>query len=137
MIRRPMTMEEARDMSYDASFPLVADGRGMVVENEGSVAAMLMCYNWTETSCWVHLVIRDSQVLQNQFLANELFNFTFGANGLRMLLTTASSLNEGSLALQKAYGFEELVRIPDAFSEGEDMVISRLTRETWLSKRAH
>jgi hypothetical protein len=54
-----------------------------------------------------------------------------------MLLTTTSSLNEGSLALQKAYGFEELFRIPNAISDGEDLVISRLSREEYMKRSAH
>jgi RimJ/RimL family protein N-acetyltransferase len=83
------------------------------------------------------MVIQDSKVLQDNYLAKELFRFTFEVLERTMLIATASSLNEGSLALQRAYGFEEVCRIPDAFSDGEDMVISTLTRERHMRRRIH
>ena len=135
---RPMTAEEAIEMKDEAGVNLVDDGIGMtVVDDDGAVMAKALCCNWTETSCFVHLVIKDPRALQGNRMADELFDFTFNTRDCIMLLATASSLNEGSLALQKAYGFEEVCRIPDAFSLGEDMVISRLTRETYLKRRVH
>jgi L-amino acid N-acyltransferase YncA len=132
-----MTSQEAMDMKDEAGINLVDDGVGMtVVGDDEQVMAKVLCCNWTETSCFVHLVVKDPKVLEKNMLARELFEFTFGVRGCIMLLATASSLNEGSLALQKAYGFEEVCRIPDAFSLGEDMIISRLTRERY-ERRIH
>ena len=138
MIARPMTMYDAILMKDEINVPLVDDGRGFVIQDdEGRELAKVMCCNFTENSCFVHMVIRDSAVLQNNYLAREIFHFTFTVLGRTMLLATASSLNEGSLALQRGYGFEEVCRIADAFSDGDDMVISKLTHEKFLSGRIH
>lgn len=133
----PMTMQQAYEMKHEANIALMDDGRGFVVMNGDEVAAKVICCDFTQNSCHVHMVIRDSKVLQDNYLAKELFRFTFEVLGRTMLIATASSLNEGSLALQRAYGFEEVCRIPDAFSDGEDMVISTLTRERHMRRRIH
>jgi len=133
----PMTMQQAIEMKTEANIPLVDDGRGIVIEDNGRLLAKLLCCNFTENSCFVHMVIYDSRVLEDNFLARELFRFTFTVMRRTMLLATASSLNEGSLALQRGYGFEEVCRITDAFADGEDMVISKLTYDKFLSGRVH
>jgi hypothetical protein len=132
-----MTMQQAYDMKHEANIALMDDGRGFVVMNGDVIAAKILCCDFTQNSCHVHMVIQDSKVLQDNFLAKELFRFTFEVLERTMLIATASSLNEGSLALQRAYGFEEVCRIPDAFSDGEDMVISTLTRERHMRRRIH
>jgi len=133
----PMTMQQAYDMKHEANIALMDDGRGFVVMNGEDVAAKILCCDFTHNACHVHMVIKDSRVLQDNFLAKELFRFTFEVLERTMLIATASSLNEGSLALQRAYGFEEVCRIPDAFSDGESMVISTLTRESHMRRRIH
>lgn len=135
---RPITAEEAEAMREEVNVPLTDDGLGMTVEHEdGAVMAKFICYNWTQNSCFIHMVIKDPKVLEKNAAAREVFDFTFNARGCIMLLATASSLNEGSLALQKAYGFEEVCRIPDAISDGEDLVLSKLTRERYEQRRIH
>ena len=132
-----MTMQQALEMKEEAGINLVDDGRGIVIMDGEREMAKLLCCNFTENSCFVHMVIRDPKVLEKNFLARELFHFTFTVMQRTILLATASSLNEGSLALQKAYGFEEVCRIADAFSDGEDMVISKLTYDNYLRRRIH
>lgn len=132
-----MTMQQAIEMKEEAGISLMDDGRGIVVVEDGRLLAKMLCDHFTDTSCFVHLVIYDPIVLQHNFLAKELFHFTFTVMGRTMLLATASSFNEGSLALQRGYGFEEVCRIADAYSDGEDMVISKLTRDKFLSGRIH
>ena len=133
----PMTLQHALEMKDECGISIPNDGRGIVIEENGRELAKVLCCNFTENSCFVHMVIRDPKVLERNFLANEIFRFTFETMKRTMLLATASSLNEGSLALQRAYGFEEVCRITDAFSNGEDMVISRLTRDEYQKRRAH
>jgi RimJ/RimL family protein N-acetyltransferase len=83
------------------------------------------------------MVVYDSKVHEKNFFADEILGFTFKTANRKMALTTTSSLNEGSLALQKAYGFQEVARIPDAFSDGEDLILSKLTREDYMKRRGH
>jgi hypothetical protein len=130
-------MQQAYEMKHEANIALMDDGRGFVVMNGEEVAAKILCCDFTQNACHVHMFIQDSKVLQGNFLAKELFRFTFEVLERTMLIATASSLNEGSLALQRAYGFEEVCRIPDAFSDGESMVISTLTRESHMRRRIH
>lgn len=135
---QPITPEEAQRMKDVAVFAFTDDMIGGTVVNEkGTVLASTVFGNFTENSCWVHVAVYNPMVHRNDFLMNEIFRFTFETRGLTMLLTTTSSLNEGSLALQKRYGFEELFRIPNAISDGEDLVISRLTRDKYIGRRSH
>jgi len=125
-------------MRDEAGAPLTDDGLGTTaVDEDGGVMAKFICYNWTKNSCFIHMVIKNFKAMEKNAAAREVFDFTFNVRGCIMLLATASSLNEGSLALQKAYGFEEVCRIPDAISDGEDLVLSRLTRETYDRWRTH
>jgi hypothetical protein len=130
-------MRQALVLKEETNICLPDDGRGFVVVEGEYELAKVLCCNFTETACYVHMSISDSKVLQDNYLAKELFHFTFEVLGRTLLLATASSLNEGSLALQRAYGFEEVCRIADAFSEGEDMVLSKLTREKHMRRRIH
>jgi RimJ/RimL family protein N-acetyltransferase len=134
----PITPERVQELKELAMVALTDDMVGTLVVNEnGTVLASVVLGNFTSNSCWVHVAVLNPMAHRNDFLMEEISRFTFQDRGLTMLLTTTSSLNEGSLALQKRYGFQELVRIPNAISDGEDLVISRLLREDYVGRRSH
>lgn len=133
----PITPDQASELSRTAGVPLTSDLVGASVLEGDDVLATVMLCNFTQNSCWIHLVVYDSKIHEANWFADEVLGFTFGPLRRRMLLTTTSSVNEGSLALQKGYGFKEVARIPNGVADGEDLVISQLTAEDYLDRRAH
>jgi hypothetical protein len=113
------------------------DIEGMVAEVDGRRGAVVGAERWTETSCFLHLVIDDPRVLRNNALLDQIATYIFGARDKQFMLSTVSSLNEASLRFQKRIGFEEVARVKDDFDEGEDLIIMRLTRAVWFKRRGH
>jgi L-amino acid N-acyltransferase YncA len=134
---RPMEMDDLDWLHSETMAPPARDMEGLVAEIDGMRAAVVGAERWSDNACFVHLAINDSRVLAGNALLDQIADYLFDINGLKFMLSTVSSKNEASLKLQLALGFKEISRIADCFGDGEDMLILKLTREDWYSKRSH
>jgi ribosomal protein S18 acetylase RimI-like enzyme len=71
-------------------------------------------------------------VLRHGF-QEEVFRFVFGS-GRKVIIGRTPSDNEKALKFNRHMGFEEIARIPDAYEEGIDCVITQLRKDNckWL-----
>jgi hypothetical protein len=133
-----MTPDELEYLSSRTGAVPARDTIGVVmVDEQGRFMAGAAAERWTETSCFMHILIDNPLALRRNVLLDEISRYIFTERDKRMILTTTSSLNARSLKFQFAIGFKEVARIPDAFDNGEDMVFLQLTREAWLKYRGH
>jgi hypothetical protein len=123
---------QARTMAVPAR-----DIEGTVAMVDGQRGAVVGAERWTETSCFLHLVVDDPRVLAHNALLDKIASYVFGVRDKQFMLSTVSSLNEASLKFQKGIGFEEVSRVADAFDVGEDLIIMRLSRAEWFKRRGH
>jgi hypothetical protein len=134
---RPMLADDL-DWLQERTLAVPArDIEGVVAEVDGQRGAVVGAERWTDTSCFMHLVVDDPRVLAHNTLLDEIAGYVFGERGKQFMLSTVSSLNEASVKFQRGIGFEEVARVADAFDVGEDLIIMRLTRAEWFKRRGH
>ena len=111
------------------------DSTGIVAyDDDGMIVAGVVADQWTTDSCQVHIAIEDPMVLRHGFL-EEVANYLFNVCGRKRIFGLVPANNEKALKLDLHMGFEEVVTIPDGFSDGIDYKILRMTRDNrWLKK---
>jgi hypothetical protein len=134
---RPMLADDLDWLQARTLAVPARDIEGMVAEIDGLRAAVVGAERWSETSCFLHLVIDDPRVLGRYRLLDRIADHVFRARGKQFMLATVSSHNAPSLKFQRKLGFYEVAKIEDAFDIGEDLIIMRLDRADWYRKRGH
>lgn len=99
----------------------------MVDDNDNMVAACVMD-SWTDTSCNLHIMIKNPMVLRHGFL-EEIFWFVFEEQGRSMVWGFTPADNGRALKFNKHVGMEEQYRMKDAYKEGVDYVVTRMLKE--------
>ena len=84
--------------------------------------------NWTANSVQAHFMITDPMVLRHGFI-EECFDYIFNHAGRRYIYGFVPGNNEKALKLNAHMGFTEILRLPDAFTDGVDYVVMQLRRE--------
>ena len=127
------------DNSFLLSIPQVArphlvhDTTGVTaIDDQGRVAAIAVMDTWSVNACYIHVTIFNPMVLRHGF-QEEVFSFVF-QSGRKVIIGRTPSDNEKALKFNRHMGFEEIARIPDAYEEGIDCVITQLRKENckWL-----
>lgn len=138
MIIRAMTQFDWPEISDCLKVVLMENTKGMVCEHEGQLLAAMVCDSWTENSVQCHIMVMDRRALRHGF-HKECANYVFTQADRKKMIGIVPSDNEKALKLDKHFGFEELCRIEDAFSDGVDAVVMELKRENcpyWQDKEA-
>jgi L-amino acid N-acyltransferase YncA len=134
---RPMLPDDLDWLQARTQATPARDIVGMVAELEGNRAAIVAAERWSETAAWMHLVIDDPRVLQQNKLLDEIARYVFAERGRNFILSTTSSENSASRAFQAKLGFKVVAVVKDAFDFGEDMIIMRLDASEWRKRRGH
>ena len=111
---------------------------GLVAEDDGRILAAMVCENWTENSVQCHFIVEDKKALKHGF-HYECARYVFSIGDREKMIGIVPSDNEKALKLDRHFGFEELVRIKDAFKKGTDAVIMELHRDNcpyWEPERS-
>lgn len=134
---RPMLPDDLEWLQARTNAVPARDIEGMVAEVDGQRGAVVGAERWTETSCFLHIVVDDPRVLQHFKLLDRIADYIFNVRNKQFMLGTVSSLNMAARKFQKKLGFYEVATVKDAFDEGEDLIIVRLDRADWFKKRGH
>jgi len=102
--------------------------RGIVaVDDTGEYVACAIFENWLPNSVTMHLRIDNPMVLRRGFF-EEVAKYVFETCGKGVLLAMYSAENTEAINIGLRSGFEEVARIPDAWENGTDMVIHKMTK---------
>lgn len=108
----------------------VEDTTGLMavdVETNETVGACVLD-NWTNNSVQAHLMITSPLVIKHKFL-QYIGEYLYGECGLKYIYALVPGDNEKALRLDKHMGFRELLRMPDAWEDGIDIVVLVMTAE--------
>lgn len=102
--------------------------RGIVATDAtGEYVACAIFENWLPNSVTMHLRIDNPMVLRRGFF-EEIAKYVFDDCGKGVLLALYSAENREAINLGLRSGFTEVSRIPDAWREGIDMVVHKMTK---------
>lgn len=105
------------------------DTEGIVAYRKtGEVVAIFLGDSWTDNSVQVHQFV-DDPIAFRYGLHYEFAEWVFGTCGRKQMLATVPATNEKALRLNRHYGFREIFRIPEAYKDGEDLVVMRMYAE--------
>jgi hypothetical protein len=109
--------------------------QGIMAYENGNRVAACVADEFGIHSCCVHLAITKPVVLKHGFL-QEIARHLFITCNLKRLFGKVPSDNTRALKLNKHLGWREVARVPDGVSDGVDMVVMRMDRDTcrWLDK---
>jgi hypothetical protein len=96
-------------------------------ETNTTVGAAIMD-NWTHNSVQMHFIVTNSMVLRHGFM-EEIFDFIFNVKKLSYIYGMVRETNEKALKIDAHMGFVEVLRLPDAWAVGEDILVVELKKE--------
>ena len=120
------TAEHIDAMPVDAVPRYCEDTKGITALDPEPVGVCLLD-SWTKNSVQIHIWIDNPFVLKHGF-AEEVFGFVFGS-GRKMVIGSTPSDNKKALKFIKHIGLKEVYRIPDAFNDGVDAVITMMKKD--------
>ena len=91
--------------------------------------------NWTKSSCQVHIAIDNPFCIKAGFLSEAARHIHIACNR-KYIFGLVPANNVKAYLFDLKIGFKEVARIPDAFAEGVDYIIVRMSKEEnpWLLK---
>lgn len=115
---------------------LCEDTDGVMALRGRDLVAASIFDQFSETSCFCHLVMEDPFVIRSDFLFYS-FAYPFWARNKELLVGCTPADNKEALRLNKKMGFREVYRIPEAYKKGVDLVIQEMRRDEcrWLDRR--
>jgi hypothetical protein len=99
-------------------------------ETNTTVGAAIMD-NWTHNSVQMHFIVTNSMVLRHGFM-EEIFDFIFNVKKLSYIYGMVRETNEKALKIDAHMGFVEVLRLPDAWAVGEDIIVVELKKENCM-----
>lgn len=117
-----------RYIPSDALPRMCADTKGITaITKEGPIAICLFD-TWSKNSCHIHIWIENALAIRHGFL-HEIFGYVFGdESGRKLVIGVTPSDNEKALKFNKHVGMQELTRVPDAFEDGVDAVVTTMNK---------
>ena len=107
---------------------LCEDTRGIVAERDGEIIGAMIADSWTENSCQVHNGVTDPMAFRCG-LHVEFARYVFGDCGRKMMIGLTPSNLPKAIKINAHYGFTEFTRIPDAYADGVDYIVYRMTAD--------
>jgi hypothetical protein len=103
------------------------------VDDHGRIHGMVGFDGWTENSVVLTIALDNASCLRS--LLFPIFDYAFNQAGRGIALAMVRGGNKRSLRLCKHVGMEEVHRVRDGISIGEDIVIFEMRREhcRWLT----
>ncbi len=135
MLARAATIQEKAWLVERVGCLLTALAKGIaVVDAAGTVQAVVIWDQWTETLAVAHIAVDSPMALR--VLCREGFPWFFRHREIMMGHVRAS--NAKALRLDKHLGFREVHRIKDGFAPGDDLVVLEMRRADckWLRDSA-
>jgi len=108
----------------------VEDTTGIMAIDEDTnttVGAAIMD-TWTPNSVQMHLIAIDPLVFRHGFM-EEVFDFIFNVKNLGYIYGMVRETNTKALKIDAHMGFREILRLPDAWAVGEDIIVVELKKE--------
>lgn len=136
-----------RALDYDRDWYQIAehmditfggDTGGMVLEQDGRIAAASIFDNWTYNTVNMHMLILNPRDMVRNKFHHAVFDYIFTTSGRKYMLGFIADSNKRSLRLAKRFGCTEKARIEEGYASGIDLVITELKRENcpyWAGAR--
>lgn len=120
----------AEQVSYDPS----VRAKGVVWKDERDILAMCLYDHWAYNSVQVHIYSKGPKYLLDKTFLREIFGFPFIQAERGILYSVTPADQEASLAVSKALGFVEVIRLKDGWKPGIDWVVKEMRKENcrWL-----
>tara|TARA_R110000803_G_scaffold57597_1_gene115546 strand:+ start:169 stop:612 length:444 start_codon:yes stop_codon:yes gene_type:complete len=133
---KPLTEQKEWDwIAKRAKQTQVEDSQGLVAYKDGSgdILGIVVMDNWTKSSCQVHIAI-DNPFCIKAGLLSEVSYHVHVVCGRNYILGLVPANNKKAHAFDLKIGFKEIARIPDAYDEGVDYIILRISKDSnpWL-----
>ena len=108
----------------------VEDTSGIVAVDLDAHATVAACVfdTWTDNSVQTHLVITNATVIRHGFF-EEIADYVYNVTGRKLMIGLVPSNLKKVIEMDKKIGFQELVTIPDAISDGVGVVVLTMTKE--------
>ena len=116
-----------RYIPEDARPRLCADTRGITAVNENGPQAICLLDTWSPNSVQIHIWIGNPMAIKHGFL-QEIFAFVFDS-GRELVIGSTPSDNAKALKFIKHVGLREVCRIPNAYQNGIDAVVTTMTKQ--------
>ena len=114
---------------------LMANTKGLAAESDsGDILGVCVCDSWTHTAVQLHIAIDNPIVLKNGRFQKEVFGYVFVQAGRSIAYGQVPADNEKALRFDKKLGFEEVIRLKNAWADGVDTVVLELRKENcrWI-----
>jgi len=137
---KPLTEQKEWDWIVKRAKPTqVQDSQGLVAykDNSGDILGVVIMDNWTKSSCQVHIAIDNPFCIKAGLLVEAAYHIHVVCNR-KYVFGLVPANNKKAYAFNLKIGFKEVARIPDAYAEGVDYIIVRMSKNNnpWLLKSA-
>jgi hypothetical protein len=85
--------------------------------------------SWTDNSVQMHMALDGPAAVKA--LLGPAFEYPFLEGEKKMVIGITPSDNVRALQFNRHVGFREVYREADAFADGVDLVVQRMTRDEW------
>lgn len=114
--------------------PLVSDIRGiLMLDAANKPMGTIFGEHWTPSSCYCHWIISNPMALRRG-LMEEWYSYAFDTVGRVKLFAAINTDTPKSLSLALRLGWQEILRLKDAYAPGVDMVHIQYTKEQWNAR---
>lgn len=100
----------------------------VALDSSGEIQAAFIFDSFTNTTCMVHIAIKNPMVLRRGMLREAAW-YLFETRARERVFSMVASNNEKSLKFSKNVGWEELYRIKDGYDVGVDYILQVMTKD--------
>lgn len=134
----PATSDDIKFFSEVVHYDPSVKAKGVVYKMQRRIMAMVLYDHWAYNSAHVHIYSASPKALFDKKFIHEIFAYPFVTCDRGVLIATTPADQEASLAVSKALGFNEILRVKDGWKVGIDMIVKEMRRENcqWLERKA-
>ncbi len=128
MTFEPFTFEQhARWVKEHVQCVFCEDTRGIIAIRDDAIVGAMIADSWSVNSAQAHYAVLDPLCFKHGMHVKFL-DYVFNTAGRSQLIGLTPSNNEKAIKINRHFGFTQIARLPDAFSDGVDYLVMRLLK---------